>query len=189
MIRRPPRSTLFPYTTLFRSADRRSRVVVRELRKRRADRQRPALLAQSDDRRDPVEPFRTRGPPQLDRGAGQSLRHRGWNMHVRTPLRNTDSDERRGRPRRRARAWCEPASDHAPSITRDSPAPDGVPDPLESQLPALSDEVVAEAVVLLFLHQLEPLFHVDVPGGVEHAVRPEGQGPVTAATGETDALF
>src|SRR5262245_63208436 len=29
MIRRPPRSTLFPYTTLFRSGDRRQRVLVR----------------------------------------------------------------------------------------------------------------------------------------------------------------
>src|SRR3989442_10844433 len=32
MIRRPPRSTLFPYTTLFRSRDRVERVVVREER-------------------------------------------------------------------------------------------------------------------------------------------------------------
>src|SRR5256885_12633044 len=29
MIRRPPRSTLFPYTTLFRSAEHRSRLPVR----------------------------------------------------------------------------------------------------------------------------------------------------------------
>src|SRR5258706_2183739 len=28
MIRRPPRSTLFPYTTLFRSRDRRSRICI-----------------------------------------------------------------------------------------------------------------------------------------------------------------
>src|SRR5438132_5839588 len=35
MIRRPPRSTLFPYTTLFRSADRSS-VRLRLLRARRA---------------------------------------------------------------------------------------------------------------------------------------------------------
>src|SRR3712207_8316131 len=31
MIRRPPRSTLFPYTTLFRSADDRAEVRVRDL--------------------------------------------------------------------------------------------------------------------------------------------------------------
>src|SRR5258708_11314749 len=31
MIRRPPRSTLFPYTTLFRSHDGRGRHVVRQL--------------------------------------------------------------------------------------------------------------------------------------------------------------
>src|SRR3712207_7796965 len=31
MIRRPPRSTLFPYTTLFRSAQPRGHVLVREM--------------------------------------------------------------------------------------------------------------------------------------------------------------
>src|SRR5690349_23789688 len=31
MIRRPPRSTLFPYTTLFRSADRRTRTILVDL--------------------------------------------------------------------------------------------------------------------------------------------------------------
>src|SRR2546422_6893958 len=30
MIRRPPRSTLFPYTTLFRSLDRQARVTTRD---------------------------------------------------------------------------------------------------------------------------------------------------------------
>jgi hypothetical protein len=37
---------------------------------------------------------------------------------------------------------------------------------LERELPVLSDEVVAEAVVLFFLDQLEALLLVDVPGGV-----------------------
>src|SRR3712207_8647112 len=38
MIRRPPRSTLFPYTTLFRSRDLAAlRVVHRQRRRRRAD--------------------------------------------------------------------------------------------------------------------------------------------------------
>src|SRR2546427_10669174 len=32
MIRRPPRSTLFPYTTLFRSLERRTKVVIAILR-------------------------------------------------------------------------------------------------------------------------------------------------------------
>src|SRR5687767_15644889 len=37
MIRRPPRSTLFPYTTLFRSDRHRRRHDLRELRDRQAD--------------------------------------------------------------------------------------------------------------------------------------------------------
>jgi len=44
-------------------------------------------------------------------------------------------------------------------------------------------------MVGFFLNELEPLLLVDVPGGVEHAVRPERQGLVAAATGETDAFF
>src|SRR5256885_6597112 len=48
MIRRPPRSTLFPYTTLFRS-----RLRVQELVRVPARRQRPRLgLAVADDARD-----------------------------------------------------------------------------------------------------------------------------------------
>src|SRR2546428_1972424 len=35
MIRRPPRSTLFPYTTLFRSPDEVLRIALRALRERR----------------------------------------------------------------------------------------------------------------------------------------------------------
>src|SRR3712207_8430735 len=38
MIRRPPRSTLFPYTTLFRSDPRRRRVVTDEEQDREKDR-------------------------------------------------------------------------------------------------------------------------------------------------------
>src|SRR2546429_1009658 len=37
MIRRPPRSTLFPYTTLFRSADRRPSVRKRDVDRRWRD--------------------------------------------------------------------------------------------------------------------------------------------------------
>src|SRR3712207_9583666 len=40
MIRRPPRSTLFPYTTLFRSRPRRHRRAVRRLRPRLRPRRR-----------------------------------------------------------------------------------------------------------------------------------------------------
>src|SRR2546422_4735182 len=54
MIRRPPRSTLFPYTTLFRSADDS-----REHRRRRA-RERCALLASSKGRRELPIDFRKR---------------------------------------------------------------------------------------------------------------------------------
>src|SRR5436189_1753583 len=38
MIRRPPRSTLFPYTTLFRSEERLDRVAAAELEPHEADR-------------------------------------------------------------------------------------------------------------------------------------------------------
>src|SRR6266567_6700160 len=59
MIRRPPRSTLFPYTTLFRSPERPGRRTGNELRGavRRPSRcpATPAILAQTATRR---EPFR-----------------------------------------------------------------------------------------------------------------------------------
>src|SRR2546422_11594636 len=43
MIRRPPRSTLFPYTTLFRSAEIGVQVDQLQIAPRRAERQVPAL--------------------------------------------------------------------------------------------------------------------------------------------------
>src|SRR2546426_6767389 len=43
MIRRPPRSTLFPYTTLFRSPDRADRVVEQPALLGPAARQRPVV--------------------------------------------------------------------------------------------------------------------------------------------------
>src|SRR3712207_6851839 len=49
MIRRPPRSTLFPYTTLFRSQDERPEVV--EALERRADG--AGVACEVDDRRGP----------------------------------------------------------------------------------------------------------------------------------------
>src|SRR3712207_7953429 len=48
MIRRPPRSTLFPYTTLFRSPDHRP---VRPRQHPTPTRRRPALLGGTDLRR------------------------------------------------------------------------------------------------------------------------------------------
>src|SRR5688572_31939424 len=45
MIRRPPRSTLFPYTTLFRSLDRARAWLLREGRPRRDARDHPRLDA------------------------------------------------------------------------------------------------------------------------------------------------
>src|SRR3712207_7578772 len=57
MIRRPPRSTLFPYTTLFRSAVHRRRNLHRalEARPRRRERLRPAAVAWLVVRGDPLE--------------------------------------------------------------------------------------------------------------------------------------
>src|SRR5437762_8023368 len=57
MIRRPPRSTLFPYTTLFRSVDKR-----REggIRKAPLGAHRAAQLGRQQRRRDPESPVATR---------------------------------------------------------------------------------------------------------------------------------
>src|SRR3712207_9400774 len=73
MIRRPPRSTLFPYTTLFRSGPLLSVVdaIADQLRGRRA--QRPA---QAFDRRGvpPAAPgFKVRDGPRADPGQGRQL--------------------------------------------------------------------------------------------------------------------
>src|SRR5256885_12639665 len=52
MIRRPPRSTLFPYTTLFRSRSASRRRPRRAQRLRRGERQRgPAVLRPDEDRK------------------------------------------------------------------------------------------------------------------------------------------
>src|SRR3712207_7817135 len=60
MIRRPPRSTLFPYTTLFRSHDDRVRAVVL----------RPAALPVVGVRRpDPAQADRVPVPHRVRRGA------------------------------------------------------------------------------------------------------------------------
>src|SRR3989442_6211784 len=49
MIRRPPRSTLFPYTTLFRSMKRQLHVTITGRQAVRV-----VIAAQHDDRRDPI---------------------------------------------------------------------------------------------------------------------------------------
>src|SRR3712207_7575867 len=59
MIRRPPRSTLFPYTTLFRSADGGA-----------ADADRVADLRHDDRERIGVEGVDDRQQPQRDKGVG-----------------------------------------------------------------------------------------------------------------------
>src|SRR3712207_8490446 len=54
MIRRPPRSTLFPYTTLFRSSGQRSRGAVAQPLPRLRELQPAARFETPDDRRLPV---------------------------------------------------------------------------------------------------------------------------------------
>src|SRR3989442_6417767 len=75
MIRRPPRSTLFPYTTLFRSPLHRSRGVWRRpvalrhaLRRLRRARE---LLGRGGGRDDPLDPARA---PTLGEGDRKSTR-------------------------------------------------------------------------------------------------------------------
>src|SRR5256886_6816074 len=62
MIRRPPRSTLFPYTTLFRSETREQELVDRgrERRRRRVDR--GGIAAPRDRDRHPLAPRRHGAP-------------------------------------------------------------------------------------------------------------------------------
>src|SRR5258708_21564064 len=65
MIRRPPRSTLFPYTTLFRSQSRRRGLCRRDFRRGRADRER--LGGQGPLGLDGLEPGRIHFGVSLDR--------------------------------------------------------------------------------------------------------------------------
>src|SRR6266511_1633010 len=68
MIRRPPRSTLFPYTTLFRSEERRARSRRGDVRR---DHRRARLPARPAARRRPPRPRRAGGH------AGARRRHQG----------------------------------------------------------------------------------------------------------------
>src|SRR2546430_7724312 len=73
MIRRPPRSTLFPYTTLFRSGDlerHRAARGIDELRQERQEKQRRLRIQQIDHETVAIEPpqatprqFQLRGRP------------------------------------------------------------------------------------------------------------------------------
>src|SRR2546422_5602525 len=67
MIRRPPRSTLFPYTTLFRSLGGRRRVLGFALR----------LLAHVDRRIDGLRPGELDLPRDRSRALGEGQVHRG----------------------------------------------------------------------------------------------------------------
>src|SRR3989442_7963967 len=96
MIRRPPRSTLFPYTTLFRSPLHRSRGVWRRpvalrhaLRRLRRARE---LLGRGGGRDDPLDPARA---PTLGEGlARDPLRTPGADHDARSPA----GPARRGPP-------------------------------------------------------------------------------------------
>lgn len=59
---------------------------------------------------------------------------------------------------------------------------------VEIELPGLADEVFAEAVVALFVDEVEAGLLIDVAGGMEIALRPEGDSAVAGLFGEDDAL-
>src|SRR2546426_5035249 len=94
MIRRPPRSTLFPYTTLFRSDGRQAlrgdvRVLLRRRDFARVGRFDPGLVRRMDDGADPAfftaeavqaepdEPGDHQQQDEVERGFGFSVRHGG----------------------------------------------------------------------------------------------------------------
>src|SRR5262249_55565090 len=58
------------------------------------------------------------------------------------------------------------------------------PSGLQLQLPVLSHQIVAEAVMRLFLNELETGLFVDMPGGGEQAVRPQHDLLVPRLPGE-----
>src|SRR6266508_4489127 len=80
MIRRPPRSTLFPYTTLFRSRPRRWQAVRREQTRRR----RPFRPTGWSDRRlrRHARTLPTRRPPPVSARSGGLLPEREGNREI-----------------------------------------------------------------------------------------------------------
>src|SRR5256885_14667532 len=72
MIRRPPRSTLFPYTTLFRSLKATRAAVPEALGTSSSQPQRPDLLASA------AGLHRLPAGGAVDRGAGGGRRPGGW---------------------------------------------------------------------------------------------------------------
>src|SRR3989440_6492743 len=97
MIRRPPRSTLFPYTTLFRSHVRRAG----DRRGSRGDPRRPVRTGGCRVRRGRVPP---RGPPFGARARGVRRAGDGGSALAHEPRRGTPdrAGRRRGLERRRA---------------------------------------------------------------------------------------
>src|SRR5580765_3646369 len=59
---------------------------------------------------------------------------------------------------------------------------------LEGKRPRLRDEIVAEAVMRLLLDEKETGLLVEVPGGIEALVGPEGDLAVARMSREPDAL-
>src|SRR5438093_7733541 len=66
-----------------------------------------------------------------------------------------------------------------PSSLSTTTALDREPRGSQLELPGLADQVVAEAVMRLLLDQPIAGLFVEVPGGMEHTVRPEDDLPIT----------
>src|SRR2546422_3965362 len=88
MIRRPPRSTLFPYTTLFRSTASRSRTSTAES----PQRTRSARFAAPSTRRSPPRPSRRRSEEHTSEL--QSRLHLVCRLLLEKKKKNTKHDSR-----------------------------------------------------------------------------------------------
>src|SRR5260221_6340979 len=80
MIRRPPRSTLFPYTTLFRSRTRNRPCRTMARRRRRSCLRHPARARSADveRRRTPASSSRARAPPRRRSYSPAAIAARSW---------------------------------------------------------------------------------------------------------------
>lgn len=74
---------------------------------------------------------------------------------------------------------------------KNAPTPDreGGELQLEFEFPALSYEIFAEAVVLLFGHERETFLLVDVPSTIQNAVGPQRELAVTLSQDKADILL